>query len=139
MTSPRSASDTMHIGERFLAAYGRANADGVAALYDPDVVCEVNVPHWHFTLHGPDAIVNLLRTEEFQPGYRLTSHATRPTTDGAVVEVECRFDSEGEERLAREVHLLRERNGRIIEHVVFCTGIWDSATIQRHDQQTTRP
>ena len=104
----------------------------VAELYAEEVVCDINVPHWRFSLHGPAAIAEVLDAEEFQPGYRLTSLATRPTADGAVVEVECRFELDGEERMAREVHLLREREGRIVEHVMFCTGIWDTATIHRY-------
>lgn len=124
------------VGERFLAAYGLADAAAVAELYAADVVCDINVPHWRFALHGPTAIAEVLDAEEFQPGYRLASVATRPTADGAVVEVECRFESDGEERLAREVHLLRERHGRIVEHVMFCTGIWDTATIRRYQDGT---
>ena len=76
----------------------------------------------------------MLDAEEFQPGYRLTSMATTPTADGTVVEVECRFDRDVEERLAREVHLLRQRGGQIVEHVMFCTGIWDPATIRRYHE-----
>lgn len=127
------------IGQRFLDAYRRADADAVAELVAPDVVSDINVPQWHFVLHGPEALAEALRTEEFQPGYRLTSQSTRATSDGAVVEIECRFESQGEERLAREVHLLRERNGRITDHVMFCTGIWDADMIRRHEQQAAQP
>jgi hypothetical protein len=50
--------------------------------------------------------------------------------DGAVIEVEYRLGFGAEERMAREVHVLRGTDA-IAEHVLYCTGIWDAATIER--------
>ena len=46
-------------------------------------------------LTGPDAVAELLEAEEFQEGYRVTGRATRPTEDGAVVEVGAQVPSRG--------------------------------------------
>jgi hypothetical protein len=114
----------------FVDAYRAADADAVVALCRPDVLVDVNVPRWRFQVEGREALRELLAHEEFQPGFRLARWRASPTADGAVIETEGRFSAGGEERMAREVHILRVTDA-IAEHTLYCTGIWDAATIAR--------
>lgn len=119
----------------FVDGYRRADADAALAMHRTDVVLDANVPQWRFQVRGRDAIAAVLRREEFLPDYRLTDWHGAPTADGAVVELECRFTAAGEPRLAREMHLLRGDDAEVSEHVLYCTGTWDPATIARHAAQ----
>jgi hypothetical protein len=116
----------------FVDGYRRADADGVAALYRDDAELDVNVPHWRSTAQGRGAIADLLRIEEFRPGFELRGWRATPTPDGAAVEIECRYGDPDHPQLAREVHLLRLADSAMAQHVLYCTGIWDSATVARH-------
>jgi hypothetical protein len=116
----------------YRAAFQAADPVAVGALCAGDVLLDVNVPHWRFQTAGREALVDGLRTSEFVPDYRITEHRGRPTADGAVVELECHLTAEGEDRLAREVHLLRcDDAGRVAEVTLFCTGIWSAEAIER--------
>jgi ketosteroid isomerase-like protein len=118
---------------RFVAAFHSSDADAVAALCSEDVLVDVNVPHWRFQVQGRDAFADALRMSEFGPGYRLAEWRGTPTTGGgAVIELECRLVVDGEERLAREAHLLRcDADGRVNEVVTYCSGIWNQDTIEK--------
>ncbi|MGH9275889.1 MAG: nuclear transport factor 2 family protein [Acidimicrobiales bacterium] len=117
----------------FVAAFQSADAGAVAALCAEDVLVDVNVPHWRFQVQGRDAFAEALRMSEFGPDYRLTDWRGTPTVGGgAVIELECRLTVDGEERLAREAHLLRcDDLGSVREVVTFCTGIWNQETIEQ--------
>lgn len=127
------------VGDALAAAFAEAldsaDADRLIALYDPDVHCDLNVPFWRFGVAGADALVELLAKEEFLPGYHLTWWEGRATPDGAVVETEARFDLPGGEGCFREVHLLRAGARGITEHVAYCTGLWDTATIEKQARE----
>ncbi len=129
----------MSIGDEWVAAYAAADAAAVGKLCAPDVRCDISVPEWRFWLSGADNVAEFLAAEEFHEGYRVTGSSVRATEDGAVVEVESRFLHDGEERLTREVHLLRSGPGGVTDLTVYCTGIWDAATIERHAIEVTAP
>ena len=135
--TPESAR-TAELIRRFVSAFGSSDADAVAALCPDDVVVDANVPHWRFQVQGQAALADTLRTAEFAPGYRLTEWRATPTADGAVIELECRMTHDGEERLAREVHLLQcDADGRIARHTLYCTGTWNAETIERQARDAT--
>ena len=110
------------------------DVDGLTALYRSDALLDVSVPSWRYQLQGPQAIGEQLR-EELAPiaaaGTVADLRAT-PTADGVVVEMEVHFVDDGEERMWREAHVLHTDGTAITEHVNYCTGIWDAATIARH-------
>ena len=107
--------------------------DGLAELYRPDALLDVSVPQWRYQLQGREAIRQAL-AEELAPlvgGARVTGQRATRTDDGVVVELEVRFVQDGEERQWREVHLFHTDGTAITEHLNYCTGVWDAATIAR--------
>ena len=127
-----SSEATAALIHAYTAAFQHADAEAVGALCADDVLLDANVPHWRFQTAGRAALVDGLRTSEFGPDYRITEHRGRPTADGAVIELECHLTADGEDRLAREAHLLRCNDaGKVAEVILFCTGIWSAETIER--------
>ena len=100
---------------------------GLAASFRDDVLFDANVPLWRFQLQGPDAILEMVQ-EEFGDVGDLTVSALRASyaDDLATVEVAVGCGSGDEARHWREVHLLRREGEQIIEHTVYCTGVWDA-------------
>ena len=133
-------NDTMagpQVLDAWVAAFAKADPDALVACYASDVVLDVNVPQWRFQVQGRSGARDLVVEEEFLPGRRVT-HVTRtPTVDGELVEIECRAPIEGRECLWRSLHVLRCRGGLVSEHVIYCSGIWDPASIER--QQVEAP
>jgi hypothetical protein len=97
----------------------------------------MNVPQWRFQVQGRDAAREVIVEEEFLPGRHATQVATTRTDNGLLVEIECRADMHGEEHLWRSMHQLVVEGPLITEHVAYCSGIWDAATIAR--QQLEAP
>jgi hypothetical protein len=122
------------ITERIASRLYALDYDGLADLYGLDAVIDVSVPQWRFQLQGREAIRELLREElaHLEGGGRVSGWRVTPIDDGLVAEVEVRFVEDGEERQWREVHLFHTKDDAIAEHVNYCTGIWDAATIARH-------
>ncbi|MGH9222405.1 MAG: nuclear transport factor 2 family protein [Acidimicrobiales bacterium] len=123
----------MTLTDRIAARLGALDFDGLASLYRPDALLDVSVPQWRFQLQGRQAIREALAEEagHLTEGARVTGQRATRTDDGVVIELEVRFVQEGEERQWREVHLFHTDGTAITEHVNYCTGIWDAATIAR--------
>jgi ketosteroid isomerase-like protein len=136
MTTATTATATL--AERITECLRAGDYDRLAELYRPDALLDSNVPYWRYQLQGPRAILAQLREEEGSlSGWRCTGLRATATEDGVVVETEVRFDHEGEERLWRDVHIVHTDGQAITEHVIYCCGIWDAATIAR--QQAEAP
>jgi hypothetical protein len=100
--------------------------------YRDDVLVDVNAPNARFQLRGRDDAIATIEHEEFsKPGRRLTFLRATDTTDGLLLETELRYPDQGELRTCREAHNLRLRGGRVIEHVLWCTGISDADTARQ--------
>jgi hypothetical protein len=125
----------MSIGRDWVRAFADADAVAVGKLCATDLKCDLNVPEWRFWLSGAEAVADFLAAEEFHEGYRVTYSEVRDTEDGAVIEIETRFRHGGEECMTREVHLLRAGPDGVNDLTVYCTGIWDAATIERHARE----
>lgn len=123
---------TMALIERITACLEAGDYESLATLYRPDALLDANVPEWRYQLQGPSAILQLFREEEMTlADWRLASSRAATMADGVVVEAEVHFDHEGEERLWRNVHIVHTDGESITDHVIYCTGIWDAATIKR--------
>lgn len=123
----------MTITELITARLSALDFDGLAELYRPDALLDVSVPQWRYQLQGREAIRQAL-AEELAPlveSARVTGKRATPTDDGVVVELEVRFMQAGEERQWREVHLFHTDGMAITEHLNYCTGVWDAATVAR--------
>ena len=132
-TPPRSP---LHDGVR--RAFLGGDAAALEQWYAEDVLGDLNVPHWRFQVRGRTALLGLLHDEEFaKENRRLTHLRVTDTADGLAVETEGRFTESGEPRVFREAHLLRMRDGLVVEHTLWCAGI--STAEQAEAQRTTAP
>lgn len=124
--------------DRAVAYLRDYDVDGVASFYRAEVLLDANVPHWRFQLQGPAAIAEELRDQLAQLGtIEVVASSTHRCADGLVVELEVHARADGVERLWHEVHLLLGDDGGIVEHRLYCTGIWDAETIERHRVEGT--
>ena len=105
--------------------------DRLADVYAPGAVLDANVPQWRFQRRGLEAIVAQYR-DWYPDPVRLVEWTPTPTTFGAVVEQAEWTVEDGEERYSRSVHVLHVDDARILHHVLYCTGQWDRATVERH-------
>jgi hypothetical protein len=107
------------------------DATSLAALYSSDALVDINVPHWRYQSTGAE-VEAALREDFDMPERRVTESRVWALDGGVAVETQARFRADGETRMWRTVHLIRTDGRRIIEHTVYCTGMWDAATIARH-------
>jgi ketosteroid isomerase-like protein len=127
---------------RITTALHRYDWAALTREYRADAVLEVNSPRWRFQRAGPAAAAEYARTElAGLERLRVVSWRTVPTGDGVVIEVEIRYGGPDGEYLRREIHLVVTDAQSIIEHRVYCTGIWDPAVIarQRAEAPMVRP
>ncbi len=125
MTTTTTITDALT--EAFLAG----DTEALVALCADDVLFDAVVPTWRFQLQGLDAAREVL-AEEFLPGRRVTESHVTPTADGVLLEVETWAPIHGEDRMWREIAHFRVDDGLVTEVIVYCSGIWDAATIARH-------
>lgn len=116
--------------ERLRRCLESGDWERLADVYAPDALVDVNVPQWRFQRKGIDEITAQYR--EWYPGaVRLVEWKPTPTGFGAVVE-QADWVREGtDEIFSRSVHLLHVDDDRIVRHVMYCTGQWDRATVDR--------
>jgi hypothetical protein len=107
------------------------DAAALAALYSSDALVDINVPHWRYqtTAAGVEAA---LREDFDVADRRVTASRVLALDGGVAVETEVHFRANGEARMWRTVHLFRTNGRCIVEHIVYCTGMWDAATVARH-------
>lgn len=101
--------------------------------YHDDALFDLNVPHWRFQVRGAERGLQMLRDEEFaQAGRRLAFLRATDTAAGLLLETEGRHvGAEGTALAFREVHQLRLRDGRVAEHVLWCTGVNDAEAVRQ--------
>jgi hypothetical protein len=123
-------TSTTTISALIVDALRRGDMDQLAALYTPDALIDLNVPQWRWQVGGTPARRAL--AEDFHAADRsATVHRVTPTTDGLLLEEDVSFTEHGETRRFRQMHAFRLDGEQIIEHVIYCTGVWDAATIAR--------
>jgi ketosteroid isomerase-like protein len=124
--------DTHATSARIVAALRAADYPGLAGLYTPDAVLDMNLPTWRFQYQGADTIVGYFRNQTSGlTNLHCTESDAVATDDTVVVESECRFDGDGGEYLWRCVDLFAIAGGRITRHTQYCTGCWTPADIAR--------
>ena len=106
----------------------------LADIYAPEALLDVNLPRWRFQRQGLEAIIS--QYEEWYPSpVRISSWVERSTEWGGVIESAV-WQGEGEgEEYYRQIELLFVERGRITEHVMYCTGKWDPATVTRNKNE----
>ncbi|WP_441251365.1 hypothetical protein [Kitasatospora sp. McL0602] len=103
-------------------------------LFHPDVFLDFTPPQWRLQASGADNVVQA----------RLSSHPAEgsvprwrcdPTPRGFVLEVEERWTDADDDWYCRELFRADTTDGAISDLSVYCTGDWDSALQERHQQQ----
>jgi predicted metal-dependent enzyme (double-stranded beta helix superfamily) len=126
--APRPLTDAV------LAAYRERRFAPLREQYHDDVLVDVNVPYWRFQVTGRAALEELFDRDELGlPDLRLRSFRAVPMVDGCVVEVEVRAGRGAETVQWRALHVLHVRDGKVAEHVTYCSGHWDAAAIAAQD------
>lgn len=119
--------------ERFRKLWESGDAAGLADLYSPDALLDMNLPQWRFQLQGPQAISAQLKGYFDRGPVEVVTWKERAGDFGVVVEEESRWKVEPEELYYRQVHIfVTDGNDRIADHVIYCPGEWDKATVERH-------
>ena len=124
------------LAEAMLAAYRGRRFAPLREHYAEDVLVDVNVPSWRFQVVGRSALEELFNRDELGlPELRLRAFRAVPTVDGCSVEVEVRARRGAETVQWRDIHVLHVRDGKVAEHVTYCTGHWDAAAIAGQDAE----
>lgn len=119
------------IAERFV---GFMETQDPGDLLAAEVFADINVPEWRFQMQGPEAIVEWMRGE-LPDGSRVPTWRSDPTASGVIVELEQRYDVDGEEISSRNLHRLEVRDGKVTEWTMYCTGEWSPATSERQARE----
>lgn len=123
--------EAKQVAQAFVAA---VESGATAGVFADDVFVDINVPVWRFQMQGSDEVTTWLRDE--QPnGCRIPSWRCEPTASGVVVEVEQRYDRDGQEISSRNLHLLEVRNGLIAGWTMYCSGEWDPELRERQAKE----
>ena len=124
------------LADAVLAAYRERRFAPLREHYHEDVLADVNVPAWRFQVSGRVTVEELFNRDELGlPDLRLRSFRAVPTADGCVVEVEVRARRGNDTVQWRDIHVLHVRDGKVAEHVTYCTGHWDAAAIAGQDAE----
>lgn len=136
MTTGAATTSPTALAERIERCYHSKDWTPMADIYKADVLLDVHVPQWRFQLQGAAAAIGWFTdTTDNMPGFRVTWTRATATDKAIVLEWEVRAGSDDEEHLCREVDLFHLAGDRVAEHVIFCTGMWDPATIARQRRE----
>ena len=126
------ATTTTSLTDTVRRCYETQDWDGLAALYAPDVLLDMHPPGWRYQIQGADAASAQWKAiiDQFED-FRVTWVRATSTDGGVVVEWEMHTGHGDSEHLCRQVDILHGDGDKITEHVVFCGGMWDAATIAR--------
>lgn len=120
--------------DRVVAWLEHGRTDG---LYGPDVFADLHFPHWRIQLQG-SAELERLKNEMHPPGGTTTVAGVHPWARGYVLEVEERWEAQGEPWYCREAFICDlDDAGRIIELSYYCTGEWSQAKVAEHAEAVT--
>ena len=117
------------VAERFVTFLEQGTPP--ADLFAEDVFCDFTMPLWRLQAHGLDAVVELRRRSHPWPGEVARSRCD-VTPTGFVIELEERWDGDGQRWYCREMARADLAGGLISELSVYCTGDWDDALQTRH-------
>jgi hypothetical protein len=103
-------------------------------LFADDVFVDFTLPHWRQQAAGVEGAFGIREAGHPTPG-RVRVEALDATSRGFLMQIEERWEAEGQEWYCRElVHCIVDGD-RISELSVYCTGDWDEAVQRRHAEQ----
>lgn len=102
-------------------------------LFSADVFCDFTLPLWRLQAQGLEPVVALRRQGHPGPG-RVPRWRCDPTPTGFILEVEERWEQDGEQWYCRELIRADVEGESIVEISVYCTGDWSAARQAEHQQ-----
>jgi hypothetical protein len=99
--------------------------------FAPDVFVDFTMPQWRLQAQGIEDVVGLRKRGHPWPG-RVPRSRFDATATGFVLEVEERWEQDGESWYCRELFRADVSAGVIGQVSVYCTGDWDSELVGRH-------
>jgi hypothetical protein len=99
-----------------------------------DAFGDLTVPHWRLQAQGEDAVFHLREDNHPQLG-TVRVEALDRTTRGFLVQLEERWDAEGQRWYCRELIHCVVTDGWISELALYCTGDWDEQVQREHAEQ----
>lgn len=104
------------------------------AMLADDVLADLSVPQWRLQAAGPDAAYHLREDSHPFPG-AVRVEALDRTDRGFLLQMEERWEAEGQHWYCRELIHGSVTDGRISELSIYCTGDWDEAVQRSHAEQ----
>jgi hypothetical protein len=133
MTTQEVRSNTVEaVVDAFIALQESNRGTEMAEVLTDDAVLDLNVPQWRFQVGGGSAIAAAF-AQSYPAGFRTTRYRWEPTPTGAVVEYDG-WDV-GRHTYYRHLGLLELRSGRISRLTLYCTGEWDTETVERQRRE----
>lgn len=102
-------------------------------LFTADVFCDFTLPCWRLQAQGLEPVVALRRHGHPGPS-RAPRWRCDPLPTGFLLEVEERWEQEGESWYCRELIRADVVGESITEITVYCTGDWDSTRQAEHQR-----
>jgi hypothetical protein len=100
-------------------------------LFTADIFCDFTMPKWRLQAEGLDAVVALRKAGHPAPG-KVPRWRCDATDTGFVLEVEERWNQDGEEWYCREFMRADAPRGVVSALSVYCTGDWDTEQRAKH-------
>ena len=105
-----------------------------AGLFAPGVFADLTFPHWRIQVQGAEEM-DRLKNEMHPPAGTTRVERVRPTDRGFVMQLEERWEAEGQQWYCREAFICElDDQGRIEDLAYYCTGDWDEARVAEHAQ-----
>jgi hypothetical protein len=103
-------------------------------LFTSDVFVDFTLPHWRIQAAGTEGAFAIREQGHPSPG-RVRVEAVDATSRGFLLQIEERWEAEGQQWYCRElIHCIVEGD-RISELSIYCTGDWDENVQRRHAEQ----
>jgi hypothetical protein len=122
------------IAERFVRFLETGEAE--EGLFTEDVFLDFTPPRWRVQTQGREANIALRRAGHPSRG-TVPRWRCDPTPRGFVIEVEERWQQDGQDWYCREMMRADLRGDAICDLSVYCTGDWDAARVAEHRAAVT--
>ena len=103
-------------------------------LFADDIFVDFTPPHWRVQAQGPEGAFGIREAGHPFPG-SVRVEGLDQTSRGFLLQIEERWEAEGQQWYCREMLHCMVTAGRIGELAIYCTGDWDEAVQRRHAEQ----
>ncbi|HEX5561052.1 MAG TPA: hypothetical protein VFX52_05370 [Nocardioidaceae bacterium] len=120
--------------DRFVAFLETGAAEG---LFAADVFADITLPHWRVQVRGVEEMI-AAKSSLHRPAGSARVEKVLVGEHAYTLKVEERWEDAGGRWYCREAFLCDlDREGRVSELSVYCTGDWDESAVARHAEAVT--